>query len=78
MDGELRHWKIKGFTQIDKETLPELDIEYIFFMLYFNTFPSRKVDVYWSKINFRQSELFSKTMWGRTYFSLVLAEGLAE
>lgn len=46
MDGELRHWKIKGFTQIDKETLPELDTESIFFMLNFNTFPSQKGDVY--------------------------------
>lgn len=52
MDGELRHWKIKGFTQIDKETLPELDTESIFFMLYLNTFPSQKVDVYLNNINF--------------------------
>lgn len=46
MEGELRHWKIEGLTQIDKETLSEIDTESIFFMLYFNTFPSPKTDVY--------------------------------
>lgn len=78
MDGELSHWKIKGFSQIDKETLPELNTESIFFMLYFNIFPSQKVDVYLNNTNFIQSEILSKIMWGQSYFSWNLSEGLAE
>lgn len=77
MDGELRHWRIKAFTQTEKEILcPSWTLNPFSSCSASTIFPPKRL--MYSKINLMWLELFSKTRWDRSYFSIYIAEGQAE